>query len=308
MLRMGRPASALTAKFDNVAAMKNARAIQTQFFDDLNYPNRKQYLAFPSYTCMSSFAEQHDCKSILEIGAGLSTAVWANLAQRTDAEICTVDADISRMKMFIRGTRHEAMVSKHVDLIEGVTIHSNEFLDFYSGESRASYGGVEVADLRDHIDLFQSRNCSIKRWHRVNKIAGHRGWSARDLMTTESTMSLPRQLLDLFSSDRNFDNEISFLRDRESRGNAAIISSLIKKKTSWDLVFFDSGELASTIEWTKLKSGIVVGGFAAFHDIFFPKSIKNIIPCAAIMADRDWEIVFCDDSTKQGLLIAQRLR
>ena len=300
--------SALSMKFDSITVMRSARLAQTTVFHDLNYPNKKQYLAFPSYTCMSSFAERNHCKNILEIGAGLSTAVWANLAAKTGARVCTLDANLSRMQSYVRGTRHETLVAKYIELIEGVSIHCDEFVDFYTGDSRTSYGGIDIAAFRSHIDEFQSTNCSFKRRHKVSRIAGHRGWSAHELMTTESSLSLPRRLLDLFSANGDFNNEISFMKDAETRGVAGLISELSQDKPPWDLVFFDSGELASMLEWTRLKNSIAVGGFAAFHDIFFPKSIKNIIPCAAIMADPDWEIVFCDDSTKQGILIAERLR
>lgn len=302
------PLSALSIKFDSATVMRSARAAQKTVFQDLNYPNKKQYLAFPSYTCMSSFAEQNNCKNILEIGAGLSTAVWATLAEKTGAQVCTLDANLSRMRSYVRDTRYEALVAKHVELIEGVSVHCDEFVDFYSDNSRTSYGGIEIAAFRNHIDEFQSRNCSIKRRHKVSRIANHRGWSARDLMTTESSLSLSRRLRDLFSANGNFSNEISFMKDAEARGVAGRISELSQDQSPWDLIFFDSGELASMLEWTRLKNTIAVGGFAAFHDIFFPKSIKNIIPCAEIMADPDWDIVFCDDTTKQGLLIARRLR
>jgi len=79
-------------------------------------------------------------------------------------------------------------------------------------------------------------------------------------MTDETSLSLPRRLLDLFSANGNFDNEIAFLRDAESRGVAGVIADLSKKESPWDLIFFDSGELASMIEWTKLKGNIAVGG------------------------------------------------
>jgi len=302
------PPSALSTKFDSIAAMRSARLAQTTVFGDLNYPNRKQYLAFPSYTCMSSFAEQNNCENILEIGAGLSTAVWANLAARTGTRVCTLDANLSRMQSYVRGTRHDALVAKHIEVIEGVSLYCDEFVDFYTGTSRTSYGGIDIAAFRNHINEFQSLNCSFKRRHKVSRIAGHRDWSAHDLMTTESSLSLSRRLLDLFSANGDFKNEISFMKDAETRGVAGLISEFSHDKPPWDLVFFDSGELASMLEWTKLKNSIAIGGFAAFHDIFFPKSIKNVIPCAAIMADPDWKIVFCDDSTKQGILIAERLR
>jgi len=300
--------SALTADFNNVAAMENARAMQARHYADLNYPNKKQFLAFPSYTCMVDFAEQRGCKRVLEIGAGLSTAVWASFAQRTGAEVCTVDANFARMQSYFKDTRHGEAVSNHIKLVEGTTIHCNDLVDFYAHEPKQAYGGINVASLLDHLHFFQNQNCSIKRWHKINKIAGRWDWSASDLMTTDSSLMLPRQLLNVFSSGKNFDNEISFLQDKDSQDKGGVIDKLLANGASWDFIFFDSGELASMIEWPMLKDNIAIGGYAAFHDIYFPKSLKNIIPCAAILADPDWEMVFCDDSTKQGLLIARRLR
>ncbi len=300
--------SALTTNFDNVAIMKNARVMQTQHFADLNYPNKKQFRAFPSYTCMVDFAEQRGCKTILEIGAGLSTAVWANFAKRTGADVCTLDASVARMQSYVRNTSHEETVSRYIKLIEGTTLNCDDLIAFYTDEPRQAYGGIDVASLLDHLHLFQNQNCSIKRWHKVNKIAGRWDWSASDLMTTDSSLVLPRQLLDVYSSGKNFKNEIAFLKNMDSQGKGGVIDKLLASDTSWDFIFFDSGELASMIEWPMLKDNIAIGGYAAFHDIFFPKSIKNIIPCAAVLADPDWEMVFCDDSTKQGLMIAQRLR
>ncbi len=303
-----REPSVLTADFDNDAAMKKARSVQEQCFAELDSSDKKQGRAFPSYTCMVDFAEQSGCKSVLEIGAGLSTAVWASFAERTGAEIRTVDASFAPLKAFIRGTRHEEEVSSNVQLIEGATICCDEMVEFYSNDLPTVYGGVDVVSFLDNIDKFQSRHCSAERWQRVSDIAGRWDWTARDLLTRDSSLVLPPPLLDIYSSGSDFANEINFLKDLDSRGKGGVIDKLIADGISWDLIFFDSGELASIIEWTKLKSRITVGGYAAFHDIFFPKSIKNIIPCAALLADPDWRMVFCDDSTKQGLLIAQRLR
>jgi hypothetical protein len=81
----------------------------------------------------------------------------------------------------------------------------------------------------------------------------------------------------------------------------------IDSSQSWDFVFFDSGEVSSNIEWLNLKDKIAVGGLAAFHDIYFPKSIKNFLPCAAIAADPAWNVILLDEGTIQGLLIAQRI-
>jgi hypothetical protein len=303
-----RPESSLTASFDNTTAMNKAREIQAERFSDLNMTDKKQAQSFASYTCMASFAEDAGCRSMLEIGAGLSTAVWAEFAERTGAEISTVDASFSNLEAFLKGTSHEATIAQHVNLVQGTTNHSNELIEFYLGEPHSTYGGVEISSFLDQIDLFQSRFCSSGRWQLVSDIAGQWNWSAREMMTQDGKLLIPRPLLDMFSSDRNFDNEISFLKGVESKGQGGVIEKLIADGTCWDMIFFDSGEFASMLEWTRLKSRINVGGHAAFHDVFFPKSIKNLIPCAAILTDPDWEMVFCDDSTKQGIMIAKRLR
>jgi len=293
---------------DLMASMKNAKAIQNRHFADLNYPNRKQFSVFPSYVCMANLAEQWRCEDILEIGSGSSTAVWATFAQRSGARVSTIDADLSRLKSYVGNTRHDAVVSAHVELIEGTTIDPNQLTDFYGGGPHTTFAGIAVSACRDYIDAFQSRNCSVRRWHGVRRLAGRWNWSAGELLTRESSLYLPRALLDLYSMNGNLDNEIAFLSDVASQGKSGVLGKLVAEGQSWDLIFFDSGELCSMIEWTMLKDHIKIGGFAAFHDIFFPKSIKNIIPCAAVMADPDWEVMFVDDSSKQGLLIAKRLR
>ncbi|GMR17147.1 MAG: hypothetical protein BMS9Abin32_206 [Gammaproteobacteria bacterium] len=300
--------SGFVAGFGAAAAMQDAKAKQAQFYPDLNYPNKKQFVVFPAYTCLVNFAQRQGCKRILEIGAGLSTAVWADYAGRTGAAVCSVDADHSRMRSYVRNTPHDAAVTRHVNLIEGVTIDAEEFLAFYAAGSQASYAGVAASALAEHLNLFQSASTSPRRRFLIGKAAGRWRWTARDLLSTATTLSLPRPLLDVFSSGRNFDHEIAFLREADAQGAGSVIDRRLQQDDPWDLIFFDSGELASMLEWTKLKDRIAVGGFAAFHDIFFPKSIKNIVPCAGLVADPDWEVVFCDNSTRQGLLIAKRLR
>jgi len=299
---------ALTEHFESIAAMRNAKAIRSRNFADLNYPNKKQFSVFPSYVCMANLAEQWGCKTVLEIGAGSSTTVWADFAKRTGASICTIDANPGRLNSYVRDTGHDETVSSHVEFIAGTTIGSRDLIDFYDRDPQPRFGGIAVAACMEYFDLFQHRNCSIRRWHGARRIAERWNWSASELLTRDSSLYFPRRLLDLYSSARNFENEIAFLDDVEARGKSGIIDKLVAAGKRWDLIFFDSGELSSMIEWTLLKDRINVGGFAAFHDIFFPKSIKNIVPCAAIMADPDWELVFLDESSPQGLMIAKRLK
>jgi hypothetical protein len=212
------------------------------------------------------------------------------------------------MESRVGSTDDDALVRKYVRFVKGTTISAGELIGFYSHEPKDSFEEVKVADLAEYLDLFRSRDCPDWRWQEVTRLAGRKRWSVRDLVVSEGKLAFSRQLLDLFSMDRDFDSEVAFLEDAESRGRAGILDELIAESDEWDLVFFDSGELSSMIEWLKVKDHIAVGGLAALHDIFFPKSIKNVVVCASIVADPNWKVVFVDDSTKQGLLVAQRLQ
>ena len=118
-------------------------------------------------------------------------------------------------------------------------------------------------------------------------------------------MAFPRELVDVFSAGEDFDNEVALLRKVESNEKAGIIDGLVARGDTWDMVFFDSGELSSMIEWAKVKDRINSDGMVAFHDIFFPKSMKNFVICAQVAASPDWKIVYID-SAGPGLMVAQR--
>ena len=289
-----------------IASTGEAGVIQSLCYSDLNYTSTNRFVGFRSYVSMVNIAYHLGCTNVLEIGAGLSTAVWAHFAQRTGAQVCVIDMDFGSMKSFLGDSNHAALVKENVEFIEGATITADELLDFYT-VARETFGGVEVAAFADKLDLFKKLDCITLECQEVLAFAPRKKWSVRELIVNGSSLVFPRQLLDIFSSGKSFDNEMALLKNVESRGKAGVLDELIARGNQWDLVFFDSGELSSMLEWVKLKDKIAVGGVAAFHDIFFPKSFKNFIVCASVLADPDWKVVFIDDSTHQGLMIAQKL-
>lgn len=99
-----------------------------------------------------------------------------------------------------------------------------------------------------------------------------------------------------------FKSDFSFA----AQNSPTALDNILKRYEMLDYVFFDSGELSSMVEWMKLKERIRVGGLAVFHDIYFPKSIKNFMVCAAICCSKNWEIIYQDKSTPQGLLVARK--
>jgi predicted O-methyltransferase YrrM len=295
------------SKISSIGITDEAEAIQSLCYSDVNYPSKKQSIIFHSYIRMANIAYHLGCKNILEIGTGLSTAVWARFAQRTGAKVCNVDMDFGSMKSFFNDTNHETLVRENVELVEGATITPDEVIDFYTNSPRETFGGVEVSAFADNLDLFKNLNHTTQECQEVSALTPLRKWSVRDLVISGSSLVFPRKLLDIFSSGKSFDNEVALLKNLESSGEAGVLDNLIARGDRWDLVFFDCGELSSMIEWLKVKDRIIVGGLAAFHDIFFPKSFKNFIVCASVLADPDWKVVFIDETTKQGLMIAHKL-
>jgi len=87
-----------------------------------------------------------------------------------------------------------------------------------------------------------------------------------------------------------------------------IRKALLKyKDEELDFFFSDSGEYSGLAEWNIVKDKIKVGGYFAAHDIYYPKSIKNFKVAKIIKKSGKWDIKV-KTSTRQGLLIAQRIR
>jgi len=274
-------------------------AIRALCYDGLRYRNDYYFQSFPIYQRLVNIAFHHGSQNILELGAGLSTALWARYANRTGAKITTVDADFTPMCSYIESPRLSAMIDRHVHLLKGVTIGSKQLSDFYT-LSHNTFGGVPASAIAETIETF-SRPAPHTRMEAVQQALGSTYWTLRDTFIGDGqTISFPPKLLDKLSPSGRFARDVAFLDEHP-------LASIDANET-WDLIFFDSGEYSSCVEWPTLKDRISIGGLAAFHDVFFPKSVKNFLPCAAILADPNWRVVLLDDSTIQGLLIAQRLQ
>lgn len=296
----------LEHQLSTITLTEEAEAIERFCYSGLSYINMTHRTGFHSCIKMASYAYHFGCRNILEIGAGVSSALWSRFGEATGASICIVDADFEIMNSYLDEESLDSLKSSNFELIRGTTITADELVDFYSANGIQAVGGVNVADFAAILDYFKNANCSKSRWQQVTALAPGRKWSIPDLVIDGESLRFQRDMIDIFSQGNRFDIEVAKLRSAETRGEGCIMSKLLDHDKPWDMVFFDSGELASLIEWGKLKDRIAIGGIAAFHDIFFPKSFKNFIVCASIVADPSWKVVFVDESTMQGLMIAQR--
>ena len=115
-----------------------------------------------------------------------------------------------------------------------------------------------------------------------------------------SNSKFPQSLLDIY---RNKDDEFDFSPTHQLSNG--LLAQVIGGGEA-DAVFLDSGEFSSLPEWEIVAGKLRVGGYVILHDIFFPKSFKNWLVCAAITVSSDWRVIYIDRSTPQGLMVARR--
>ncbi len=282
--------------------------LRYQISEDTEGQRRKYHkkeASLPIHIQMINLAYHLGCKSILELGAGLSTGLLANYARITGARVQTIEVDFDPMWSYVRGTYLESLVANHIKLYEGATITPEELVAFYRNP-RIALGNVSVIEFAHLLESFARPHPRLKK---INKLDNSCEKSIEMLIVErEGRLFFPEQLLNIYSTGKRFDKEIAFLEKVGSKGSAGILQKLFKEGQTWDFVFFDSGELSSMVEWECLKDRIQIGGLVAFHDIFFPKSMKSFAICASLVKDANWKPVYMDHTTNQGGFVAQRIR
>jgi predicted O-methyltransferase YrrM len=275
--------------------------ITSSFFSDFEL-NNKQQKDFNTYLKLSISANYYNCQSILEIGAGFSTAIWAEYASRMSANVTSIDADFKLLEQRTNETQYERLIDEQVNLIEGVSVVPEKIAQFYS-EPQTELGGVPVSKFKSNLDIFaRAKGCPITRIEATRRSATKRDWSLSDVLISNEAINFPENILQLYMKSTSIEEYTSELKTNNNKG---VIQDATNSTSGWDLIWFDSGELSSVIEWSILKEYVNPGGIVGFHDIFYPKSMKNFLIAASLISDPDWEIVFIDDSTIQGLLIAE---
>jgi len=97
--------------------------------------------------------------------------------------------------------------------------------------------------------------------------------------------------------------------EKAMKGENDLIRKALKKYDDMKLDFFfcDTGEYCGLAEWNIVQDEIIVGGYFACHDIYYPKSIKCYQILKQIKKSDKWEILEKTKS-KQGLLIARKIK
>ncbi|MEW5774155.1 MAG: hypothetical protein AB1916_11605 [Thermodesulfobacteriota bacterium] len=233
--------------------------------------------------------------NVLELGRGYSTVVLA-AALPPQARIFSVDGkpvaayDIAPCLASLAG---------RVRFVDGFTVTRAQLDAFYSGEDHAAFLGRAADEIIARLPVFLRPSlgpyAATLDLHQDTPDYASR---CLDALTRRGRLRcLSRVFPDLLAGDRRW----------SAQGPDTALGAVLAEAPALDAVFFDCGEFSSPLEWELIKDRIRPGGLALFHDIYFPKSVKNFQVCAALAADPAWEVLHRDESTPQGLLAARRL-
>jgi predicted O-methyltransferase YrrM len=249
------------------------------------------------------FAESFQCRSILEIGAGLSTGIWSQYSKNTGATVTSIDASKSNIQRYYQNTKYMSDIEENIDFHRGVTISIDDLVEFYKSPTK-ELSGVPVSDFKSDLDRFcRLEGVTRKRFKKIIELIDDKNFSISDILISDNSLYFPEEYIQIYINQENIKSHGEKIVQNNKTN---ILDELIDSNDGWDFIWFDSGEASSLIEWKKLNKHINTGGLAAFHDIFAPKSMKNFIIAASIVDHPDWNVLCLDNRTKQGLMIAQK--
>ena len=279
------------------------QAITDNYYSELKIPDQRQVNSFKQYQKIVHYGfHMPELNNILEIGTGFSTVLFAYLARCRQCKVYSIDISTDNFWENVADTRFYDVVKENISFLEGSIISKNVFDSFYDGKPRADLGGVGFESIKNNLYRTVNYEFGSRKWNKLKDVLNVTDINdINEIFFSQEGLVFPEKILKIFSQEGDeFDY---FKKVDEEKG---LLSKLVSEVEYFDLIFFDSGEFSSHLEWIILKNYIRKGGIAVFHDIYFPKSIKNFLVCAAIYSDPEWQIIYQDETTPQGLLIAVR--
>lgn len=281
---------------DYMSALSNILKIITI---DTKYNNDKfNFECFFQYIQAINFARNTIIDVALEIGTGYSTFLLPRIKNKSNKLISLDGKSIDKFNY----SRELCIIKKDVEFITDFSVTIDEMEEFYSGKPKHVFLDTDANHLKEAVKIFIKED-----YDSIYFLELGIGESAKqgDIINQILDKLFRDNQINCFSTlfPSRFKSDIGFA----GLGKKSALDKILERYDSLDYVFFDCGELSSMIEWMKLKDHIRVGGLAAFHDIYFPKSIKNFMVCAAIHCSPNWRIIYQDESTPQGLLVAEKV-
>jgi len=279
------------------------QSILSEYFSGMVFVDQREKEVFLSYLKgFSILFFDTTVKNIVEIGGGQSTAIFSMMAERFNCKVNVIDMNPEAIKNKVKNEVLCENIFENVNFYRGVSISRSD-LDGYYDQKLMDIGGVpfqQVIEMAcEFIDTIMDgrKEASVLKALEIDSL---------DVANFQKYLikegRFPEELLNIF---RNTNDEFDFLPTAETSNG---LLSEILDHNDIDVVFLDSGEFSSLPEWEIVSKKLRVGGYVILHDIFFPKSFKNWLVCASITASSNWNAIYHDRSTPQGLMVARKVK
>ena len=277
--------------------------IQSNFFSSLSFSDDREKNVFLSYIkVFNLILFDLNVKNILEIGSGQSTLLLANLSKRTNINVATIDMNKDAFINKIRSLSLSEIVSKQIKFIIGRSIPI-EMIKTYYEDSILKISDLNLEHVLKFSEDFIDTSLDGRKANMVVDALKLESFNPFEIIKKlSSNKHIPKELLAVYRGQN--DDEFNFSYEANTRCNC--LEDCLKEMQP-EVVFLDGGEFSSMIEWEIVSRNMQKGNYVILHDILFPKSIKNWLVASSIKAKDDYEIIYLDKSTPQGILVAKKV-
>jgi hypothetical protein len=243
-----------------------------------------------SYIPMFDLLRQNKVSGeFLELGGGYSTVLAANMLDPTLIKIRSVDLNPDKYNRILNSISSRQNFLKSIDNVERPTVSLEEaFTGLESVRQKLQTFGADPVHkaLAKYAHIPADELQSL-----VSAIFSNDGGILKSFIVSHSS----------YADDLKFYEATNYVKGE------GFCTSLKKSGYAADAIFFDCGEVSSIGEWAILEDAIKVGGYALFHDIYYPKSIKNFLIVAYVDLAPNWKVCYVDKISPQGGLVALKL-
>jgi len=245
---------------------------------------------FLSYVGMFDVLRQRNFSGkFLELGGGYSTVLLTNILNIEPKLITSVDLNPSKYNWILNSPQNKNTFLSIINNIQRPTVSLEEV--FY---------GLEI--IRIKLSMYgKDKLISALKKYIISDITSSE--YVAECIFSENGEALKR----LLTGHHAFKEDLKFYKSNNYEGGTGFCTSLVSSGYRADAIFFDCGEISSVGEWAILEETFRVGSYALFHDIYYPKSIKNFLIVTYLDLSDDWEIVYIDSNSLQGALVAIKI-
>lgn len=244
---------------------------------------------FLSYVGMFDVLRQRNFSGkFLELGGGYSTVLLTNILNIDPKLITSVDLNPSKYNWILNSPQNKNTFLSTINNIKRPTVTLDEVFD-----------GLEIVRVKLSMYGRDKLISALKKYISdpvsVDYVA--------ECIFSKNGDALKR----LITEHDSYDEDLKFYEFCNFKEGSGFCTGLVGEGYKADAVFFDCGELSSVGEWSILEDTFQIGSYALFHDIFYPKSIKNFLIVTHLDLSDDWKVIYVDSNSLQGGLVAVKI-